>query len=99
MELAFAGAWRALEGKIACVRSAPSAMAATPGPARRVRWVFGRAVPDAEIRLGAADHRIPVADVHRIPAVLFNTDTVHPALARHAPPAALYLRRACPAVA
>ena len=42
-------------------------------------------VPDAEIRLGAAGGRIPVADLHRIPAVLRHAGAVHRQLARFAP--------------
>ena len=43
------------------------------------------AISDAEIRMGTADARIPVADLHRIPAVLCDADSVHRQLARSAP--------------
>ena len=42
-------------------------------------------IPDAEIRLGAADAGIPVADLHRIPAVLRHPDPVHRELEGSAP--------------
>ena len=54
------------EGEAACVRPALGALA---GAAGHGRWFRSpEFVPDAEIRLGAARARIPVADLHRIPA-------------------------------
>ena len=42
-------------------------------------------VPDSENRMGAADVRIPVADLHRIPAVPRDAGAVHRELAGSAP--------------
>ena len=53
----------------------------------------GARLPDAEIRLGRADGRIPVADLHRVPAVHCDLDPVHRELARPAPRADHDLRR------
>src|SRR5271156_2031453 len=44
----------------------------------------GRAVSGAETRMGTADTGIPVADLHRIPAVLCNPHSVYRQLARPA---------------
>ena len=60
-------------------------LAAAAGHARRLRNAAGLAVPDAEIRMGAAHLRIPVADLHRIPAVRRHADPVHRKLAGSAP--------------
>ena len=50
-------------------------------------------VPDAEIRMGAADAGIPVADLRRIPAVHRDPDPVHRELAGPAPRADHEFRR------
>ena len=99
MEHAAAGAGIAAEGQAACVRSAAGALAATAEHARRIRRILDRAVPDAEIRLGPADRRIPVADLHRVSAVLCDPGAVHRELARPAPRADHDVRRSCRAAA
>ena len=75
MEQPPAGARIAAEGQIACLRPAAGAVAAAAEHARRLRHALD--IPDAEIRLGPAGRGIPVADLHRIPAVLRHADPVH----------------------
>ena len=91
MEHATAGIGRAAEGQAACVRPAARALAGAAEHDRRPRHAVR--LPDAEIRLDAADRRIPVADLHRIPAVLRDADPVHRELARFAPRVDHDLRR------
>ena len=83
MEQQASGAGRAAEGKDACVRPAAGAVAGAARHARRLRHALD--IPYAEVRLGAADTGIPVADLRRIPAVRRNADPVHRKLAGPAP--------------
>ena len=83
MEQQAPGAGIDTEGENACVRPAARALAAAAEHARRSRHADD--IPSAEVRLGAADAGIPVADLRRIPAVHRNADPVHRELARAAP--------------
>ena len=83
MGLAAAGARRAAEGQAAYLRPAAGAVARAVDHARRLRRAHYAA--DAEIRMGAADAGIPVADLHRIPAVLRDPAAVHRELEGSAP--------------
>src|SRR5207253_5445832 len=75
MELATAGVRGPAEGQAAHFRPAAGAVARAADHAWRLRRALQPA--NAEIRMGAADAGIPVADLHRIPAVLRHADPVH----------------------
>ena len=83
MGLAAAGARRTAEGQAAYLRPAAGAVARAADHARRLRPA--RNAANAEIRMGAADAGIPVADLHRIPAVLRDAAAVHRELEGSAP--------------
>src|SRR5258705_13522543 len=82
MEHAPAGAGIALEGQIAGIPTAACALAATPDHARRIGYC---PISNAETRLDPADHRVLVADFHRVSAVLRDVDSVHRKLEGPAP--------------
>src|SRR3954453_12822193 len=81
MEYPASGARIAPEGQTPRLRPATRAVAAIAELDRWTRYHLGRAVPDAEVRLGAAGARIPVADVYRVSAVLCHAGAVHRELA------------------
>src|SRR5436190_4610423 len=84
MEYPASGARIAPEGQTPRLRPATRAVAAIAELGRWTRYHLGRAVPDAEVRLGAAGARIPVADFYRVSAVLCDAGAVHRELARPA---------------
>src|SRR5256714_14734139 len=84
MEHAASGARIAPEGQAPRLRPATRAVAAIAELDRWTRYHLGRAVPDAEVRLGAAGARIPIADLYRVSAVLCHLGAVHRELARPA---------------
>src|ERR1700722_14685265 len=84
MEYTPAGVGLAAPRETTRVRPAARAVAATTEHARRIRCACSHVVPATEIRMGPAHGRIPVPDVHRIPAVLCNPGPVHRQLERPA---------------
>src|SRR5258708_16811806 len=81
---------------IAGIPTAACALAATPDHARRIGYC---PISNAETRLDPADHRVLVADFHRVSAVLRDVDSVHRKLEGPAPRIDPDLRRSCFAVA
>src|SRR5438477_2451397 len=93
MEHAAARARIAPKGQTPRLRPATRAVAAIAEFDRWTRYHLGRAVPDAEVRLGAAGARIPVTDLYRVSAVLCDVGAVHRELARPASGADSDVRR------
>src|SRR5437763_3944221 len=93
MEHAASGARIAPKGQASRLRPATRAVAAIAELDRWTRYDLGRAVPDAEVRLGAAGTRIPVADLYRVSAVLCHAGAVHRELARPSSGPDSHLRR------